>query len=97
GNSFTGRPKKIEYMGQTSCSYDQLLNYVKTLSNNQFKASSYDVYTNNCIDFCKVLLTFLCNGVIPEYIQIAPRLGQRTAIGRFLKPLFASCSAVKRA
>jgi len=73
GSTIYGEPKRVEHMGDTEIPYSIFFDFVLSLSENAFRAMSYDVRNHNSTRFCDEVLQFTCGVRIPKYLLELPQ------------------------
>lgn len=85
-----GHPTKVETIGETSIPYQVFRDYLRGLSEGEFRGSKYDLLRHNCNTFTEDLCQFLCGASIPKYILDLPNEVLSTPFGQSILPLIES-------
>ncbi|KAK9883270.1 hypothetical protein WA026_001453 [Henosepilachna vigintioctopunctata] len=73
GSTHLGPPLKVELLGYTEVELAIFTDYIQSLSESTFAASTYNIFSHNCNTFSEEVAQFLVGKSIPKYILDLPQ------------------------
>jgi hypothetical protein len=87
GATIWGRPSKLQRLGLTTRSIDELREHVFLELDRKFDKRSYDVLEHNCNNFVDEVAKFLLGVGIPDEIRLQPIRLMNAPVAKMFRPL----------